>query len=99
MANFETKGKISFLNGEIPPLFCFCCPRVAAGGVWLLGWLILICVEEANTRPPRESRRVTSPGRAGDALGSLGAILRLSLKEPLEREKEVFATWERAVAI
>ena len=67
-------------------------------GLWLLGWLILIYVEEENPRP-RQSRCVTSVGRAEDALGSLGAILRLSLKEPLKREKEVFATWERAVAI
>jgi hypothetical protein len=56
-----------------------------------------MCVEEENTRR-RESQCVTSLG-VGDALGGLGAILRLSLKEPLKREKEVFATWERAVAI
>ena len=62
------------------------------------GGFILIYVEEENTRL-RESRCVTSLGHAGDGSGTLGAILRLSLKEPLKREKEVFATWERAVAI
>ena len=56
-----------------------------------------MCVEEENTRR-RESQCVTSLG-VGDALGGLGAILRLSLKEPLKREKKIFATWERAVAI
>jgi hypothetical protein len=39
------------------------------------------------------------PDRTRDALGSPGVILRLPLKEPLKGEKEVFVTWERAVAI
>jgi hypothetical protein len=69
----------------------FGCLRVAAGGMWFLGWLILISVEEENTGP-RECRCVTFLRCARDGLGKLGAILRLSLKEPLKREKEVFAT-------
>lgn len=74
------------------------CLRVAAGGMWSLGRLVLISVEEENTGPC-ESRCLASLTAQRDALGGLGAILRLPLKEPLKGEKEAFATWERAVAI